>query len=414
MKIKNIKAIEILDSRGHPTLKTFVQIEETVGWASVPAGASIGTHEAVELRDNEEDRFFGKGVKKAVYNVNYVIAPLLVEKEIKSLAEIDEIMISLDGSENKSKLGANTILSVSLAVARTVSFFQKKPLWQVLHENYFSKFSPAFPRLMINIINGGKHANWNFDIQEFMISPKSTSPSLSVRIASEVFHTLGKILKEEGYSTLVGDEGGYSPSLKNNRQPFEMIIKAINNANYKTGVDIDLGIDAAASEFFREGTYYLKKEGQPLSSSQLLDFYLDLSSEYPIYFFEDPFAQDDWEGFKKFTEKLNQINDYLVIGDDLYTTNPKRIEKGIKEKATNSVLIKPNQIGTLKETAVAINLAKSAGLKIVISHRSGETEDSFIADLSYACAADFLKSGSVCRSERLCKYNRLVEIECGF
>lgn len=414
MKIRGIWAIEILDSRGKPTLRTFIELENhLVASASVPSGASTGKYEAVEIRDNDPKRYNGLGVLKAINNINTVLAKYIKGMEIESLEEIDKKMIEIDGTENKSNLGANTILSISLAATRGLSLATKKPLWQTINEYYFPNIKPNFPRLMINIINGGKHANWRFDIQEFMICPKNNKPSIAIKAASEIFHSLRKILKENNHSLLVGDEGGFSPDFKNNREPFETIIKAINFSGYRTTIDIDLGIDVAASELFSNGFYQFKKEARNLSTGQLIDFYLDLKNEYPIYFFEDPFAEDDWQGFKKFSQQLDLINNTptLVIGDDLYTTNPKRINQGIKEKATNGVLIKPNQIGTMLETVEAIKMTKKANFKVIISHRSGETEDSFIADLAYGSAADFLKSGSMSRSERLCKYNRLIEIE---
>lgn len=415
MKISHLWAIEILDSRGNPTLRTFIELENhLIASASVPSGASTGKYEAVELRDdNDPKRYHGQGVSKAVNNVNTVLAKQLKGINIELLEEIDKKMIEIDGTENKSRLGANTILSISLAAVRALSLVKQQPLWKTINEYYFPNLKADFPRLMVNIINGGKHANWNFDIQEFMISPKTNQPSEAARIASEIFHHLKKILKENNYSTLVGDEGGFSPSFKTNREPFETIIKAVSAAGYKTTINVDLGIDVAASELYNNGSYQFKKEGRNLSTDQLIDFYLDLKDEYPIYFFEDPFSEDDWQGFRKFSQKLEEKNSSLtlVIGDDLYTTNPSRITKGIKEKTTNAVLIKPNQIGTLLETVQAIKIAKQAGWKIVVSHRSGETEDPFIADLAFGSAADFLKSGSMSRSERLCKYNRLIEIE---
>lgn len=416
MKINNIHAIEILDSRGYPTLRTFVELENGIfASASVPSGASTGKHEAIELRDKELKRYNGKGVLKAINNINSILADKLKGINIESLEKIDKKMIEIDGTENKSKIGANAILSVSLAAIRCLSVVRKQPLWQTINEYYFPNIKPGFPRLMVNIINGGKHANWNFDIQEFMISPKTKKPSEALRISSEIFHSLEKILKENNYSVLVGDEGGFSPAFQTNREPFETIIKAINLSGYKTTIDVDLGIDVAASEIYNFGFYQFKKEERNLSTEQLTDFYLDLKNEYPIYFFEDPFSEDDWDGFVNFTKKITQLNGTtLIIGDDLYVTNPERIKKGIEKKATNAVLIKPNQIGTLLETTEAIKITKKSGLKIIISHRSGETEDSFIADLAYASASDFLKSGSTSRSERLSKYNRLIEIEKGY
>lgn len=412
MKIDDIKAIEILDSRGHPTLRTFVKLENgVIGSSSIPSGASTGKHEAVEIRDRDQKRYQGKGMLTAIKNVN-ILAKELKGVEIEELIKIDKKMIEIDGTENKNRLGANVILSVSQGAIRALSLLKKQPLWQIINEFYFTGQKPKFSQLMVNIINGGKHANWNFDIQEFMIIPNAHQPSKSLQIASEIFHQLGTVLKENYYSTLVGDEGGYSPVLKSNNEAFELIIKAINNASYKPTIDVNLAVDVAASEIYEDNLYCFKKEGRCLKSDQLINYYLDLKSEFPIISFEDPFAEDDWEGFAQFTKRLREENgSTLIIGDDLYTTNPKRIERGIKEKTTNAVLIKPNQIGTIWETVNAIKIAKEAHFKIIISHRSGETEDSFIADLAYACASDFLKSGSMSRSERLAKYNRLIEIE---
>lgn len=412
MKIKSIKAIEILDSRGKPTIRTFVFLENDIfDSSSVPSGASTGSNEAIELRDNDKKRYHGMGVKKAIENVNNIIAPKLINKTLNEsiFEKIDKMMIELDGTKNKSHLGANAILSISQALLKAYSKALKKPLWKIINEIYFQNTKPNFPRLMVNVVNGGKHAGWNFDIQEFMISPISNIPSQSVRIASEIFQQIGKNLKEKKLSTLVGDEGGYSPNLSSNKEVFELILKSAQDLNYKNEIDFNLAIDSAASEFYENGFYFFKKENKKLSSDDLIKYYLKLKEKYKIISFEDPFAENDWESFKKFREKVNG----LIVGDDIYTTNPELIEKGIKQKTTNAVLVKPNQIGTIYETAKAINLAKKVGWKIIISHRSGETEDSFIADLAYGCSADFIKTGSMSRSERLAKYNRLIEIENG-
>lgn len=407
MRIKDIKAIEILDSRGYPTIRTFVFLENGIfSSSSVPSGASTGSHEAVELRDNDQKRYHGKGVLKAVDNVNQIISKKLIGLKAERVDEIDKIMIELDGKEDKSNLGANAILSVSQALIKTVSLALKMPLWQFINQFYFQK-KPSFPRLMVNIVNGGRHAGFNFDIQEFIISPTSKKPSESVRVASEIFHQLGKNLKEKGLSTLVGDEGGYSPYFSKNEEVFEEIIEASKKLGYENGKDYQLAIDAAASEFFLEGKYFFRKTNKKLSTEELTSYYLSLIKNYQVFSFEDPFGETDWEGFEKFT----QISGAQVVGDDLYTTDKKLIKKGIEKKTTNAVLIKPNQIGTIFETVEAIKLAQKAGLKIVISHRSGETEDSFIADLAYGGGADFIKTGSTSRSERLAKYNRLIEIE---
>ncbi len=406
--IKKISAIQILDSRGNPTLETSIELEDgTIGTASVPSGKSTGKYEAVELRDNESEHFDGKGVNRAIENVNDKIAEAIVGLPIEELSNIDKTMIGIDYTENKSALGANAILSVSLACARALSKYQHLPLWQVLNEYYFADIKPSFPRFMINIVNGGAHAAWAFDIQEYKIIPRGKSPQESLEIGSEIFNALGILLESKGLSTLKGDEGGYAPNLDSNTAPFDLILEAANKSNHSQ--DFDFGIDVAASEFFKDGKYHLKKENKFLSSSELIDYYQSLMTNYHLLSVEDPFAEEDWDSFTKFTAQLG--SKCLVIGDDLYTTNPKRIEQGVKVRATNAVLIKPNQIGSLYETVAAIKMTISASWKVIISHRSGETEDSFIADLSYACGADFIKAGSMSRSERLAKYNRLVEIE---
>jgi len=409
VKIKRIKAIEILDSRGNPTIKSFVELENGLtGSACIPSGASTGTHEAAELRDDNKKRYLGKGVLKAIENVNSNISKKLTGASIENIQDIDLIMIGLDGTENKTNLGANAILSVSLATARTLAFFSKKPLWKIINEYYFTSVKPGFPRLFVNVVNGGKHADWNFDIQEFVISPVNNLPSESVRISSEIFHHLAKKLKEKNLSILVGDEGGYSPALNSNDEVFEYLLCAIQTAGYSKQ-DINLGIDAAASEFYNNSEYTLKKNNKKLSPDQLIEYYMKLNTKYGVRYFEDAFAEDDWISFAKFTHDLK--NNGIVIGDDLYCTNPKRIKRGIKEKTTTAVLIKVNQIGSLFETVEAIRLAQQHSLQVFISHRSGETEDSFIADLAYGCGADFIKTGSMSRSERIAKYNRLLEIE---
>ena len=408
MNIAKISAIEILDSRGNPTVETYVELEDgTIGKASVPSGASTGAHEKVELRDGDETHYEGRGTLKAESHVDKEINEALKGIAIENLSDIDSSIIKLDGTIDKSRLGANAILSVSLACARTLSLYKKEPLWKIINESYFPDSKAHFPKLMVNIVNGGAHANWNFDIQEFMIIPQSDSPSSAVETADEVFHTLGEILKQSGLSTLKGDEGGYSPELNSNEEVFEKIQEAVKTSNHEQ--DIKYGVDVAASELFKNGVYVFKKQNKNMTSDELSAYYQELQSKYGIYSFEDPFAEEDWSAFSKFTQELGTSS--LIVGDDLYTTDPVRIQKGIDARATNAVLIKPNQIGTLKETVDAIKLAKNAGMKVAISHRSGETEDSFIADLAYACGADYLKAGSMSRSERLAKYNRLIEIE---
>lgn len=412
MKISNVYALEVLDSRGNPTVRCCVELEDgSKHFSSVPSGASTGTHEALELRDDDSSRYKGKGVLKAVENVNNVISKAVIGQEANP-KEIDKILLSLDGTSDKSNLGANAILAVSMAVARAGAHSENKPLWQFLNESFFENIKPAFPRLMVNIVNGGKHANWNFDIQEFMIVPNSNKPSESIRIASEIFHSLGTLLKDRGLTTLVGDEGGYSPHLSSNEEVFEIIQEAAKRANYDNVKDYRISIDSAASEFFKDGKYNLHKPDRLLTSVQLTKYYQEMGIKNFILSFEDAFSEDDLSAFKNFEEMAEKF-EFLNIGDDLFTTNPSQIDRGIKEKHANGVIIKLNQIGTLTETVEAIILTKGANWKVAVSHRSGDTEDSFISDLAYACSAGFLKAGSMSRSERLSKYNRLLEIEKG-
>lgn len=407
--IRDIRAIEILDSRGSPTVRAVVELDDgSTGQASVPSGASTGSHEAVELRDNDPKRYFGKGVQKAVENVQTLIKSELLGKEADPKS-IDKLLCTLDGTENKAHLGANAILAVSEATIRASAASQKIPVWKYLHDYFFPDYAPSFPRLMVNVVNGGKHAGWNFDIQEFMIVPKATSPSQSVRIAAEIFHELGVSLKKEKRSILVGDEGGYSPALSSNEAVFEAISAAGSLAGHDRGEEYNFAIDAAATEWYQDGLYSLRKTNTTVSVDELLTTYLSYQEKYGVISFEDPFAEDDWDAFTRLTAKLE--GKALVVGDDLYVTNVKRLERGIAKKATSAILIKPNQIGTVTETVDAILRARASRLKVVISHRSGETEDPFIADLAYAAGADFIKTGSMSRSERLAKYNRLIEIE---
>jgi enolase len=413
MKISDVKAIQILDSRGKPTVRAFITLEDgSVCSASVPSGASTGKYEAVELRDGDPSNHLGQSVLHAVENVNSVIRESIVGMDVTDPNAIDQKMIALDGTENKSKLGANAILAVSQAVVRGAALSSKVPLWKFINTYYFSGTKPEFPRLMVNVINGGKHANWNFDIQEFMIVPTSRVPSTSVKVAAEIFQQLGKALKKKGLSTLVGDEGGFSPALSSNEDAVETIVQSASEMNYKNGTEFQLALDSASSEFYEDGKYILKKDNRTVTGDELISYYSQLESKYGIYSFEDPFSEDDWEHFNKFTQLSN--GKFLVVGDDLFVTNPKRLQQGIDKKAGNAILVKVNQIGSVYETVEAIKLARSAQFAVVISHRSGETEDSFIADLAYGCAADLIKTGSMSRSDRLSKYNRLLEIESNF
>lgn len=412
MKIKSLNAQEILDSRGFPTIECVTTLDDgSTGWAAVPSGVSTGKYEAVELRDGDSKRYGGAGVLKAVENVNAKILSAVRGLDAEDHQKLDQTMIELDGTENKANLGANAILSVSLSVARAQAASEKKPLYQ-----YLSKFNPDFkgtylmPLTMMNVLNGGKHGNWASDIQEYMIFPVSAKNSQeSVRMGVEVYQALKSILKSKSYAIAVGDEGGYAPQFKSNEEPFQILMEAIQKAGYIPGVDISLGIDGAASEFYLNGKYELKKEGLVLSTDELVEFYLNLWKKYPIVSMEDVFDQDDWDGFKKLYEKTQ--GKIQIMGDDLFVTNIKRLQKGIDEKTCNSILIKLNQIGTLTETADVILMSRKAGMTAIVSHRSAETEDSFITDLVVAMGTGQIKTGAPARGERTAKYNRLMRIE---
>lgn len=404
VKIEAIKAREILDSRGNPTVQVDCILDDgTIGRAMVPSGASTGTREAVELRDGEK-RYGGKGVKKAVENVNKIIGPQIVGKSPFDQAEIDYLMIELDGTENKSKLGANAILGVSIAVMKAAAHSIGIPLYRYIG----GINAKTLPVPFMNVINGGVHADNPLDIQEFMIVPAG-APTFAeaLRYGAEVFHTLKKILKSKGQVTSVGDEGGFAPQIKTAKEAIEILLEAIETAGYKAGKDIYLALDPAASEFYENGKYNF--EGTKLTSDEMISYYETLVSEYPIISLEDPLAEEDWEGWKKITEKLG--NKIQIIGDDIFVTNPNILRKGIKEKIANSILIKLNQIGTVTETIETVRLAYSAGYTAVVSHRSGETEDTTIADFAVGMNTGMIKTGSLSRSERIAKYNRLLEIE---
>jgi len=407
-KIKDIKAREIIDSRGNPTLEVDVILAGgTLGRAAVPSGASTGEHEAIELRDGDKSRFLGKGVTKALENVTRTIKPAILGKEPFNQEEIDKILIDLDGTENKAKLGANAILGVSLASAKAASNAQSLPLYRYLG----GEKAATLPVPMMNILNGGQHADNNVDLQEFMIFPLGVNSfSRALRAGCEIFQNLKKILQAEKLSTAVGDEGGFAPNLSSNVQAIEVIIQAIEKAGYKPGKDVYIALDAAASSFYDGKNYILNAEDSPTKTAQdMIKFYQDLSSKYPIVSIEDGLAEDDWAGWKQLTETLGA--DTQIVGDDLFVTNTKRLKKGIDEKCGNSILIKVNQIGTLTETLAAIKMAKEAGFSAVISHRSGETEDTTIAHLAVACLCGQIKTGSTSRSERIAKYNELLRIE---
>jgi enolase len=407
-KIKKIQAMEILDSRGNPTVKTTITLDNGVtASASCPSGASTGENEAVELRDGVKNRYGGKGVLKAVANVNERIAPLLMDMDPVHQAEIDHLMINLDGTPTKSKLGANAIVSVSMAAARVASLAAGLPLYA-----YMGGFAAnRLPVPMMNILNGGKHADNSVDFQEFMIMPVG-APTFAeaLRYGAETFHALQAILSKQGYATSVGDEGGFAPNLKSNDEACEVIIEAIKKAGYKPGQDIAIALDPAASSFYEKGMYNLAKSGQgKKSTEEMVAFYQNWTEKYPIVSIEDGLAENDWEGFR--IQTISQGYKIQIVGDDIFVTNPRYIARGVEEKTANAVLIKLNQIGTVTETIAAINLCKKAGWGYVISHRSGETEDTFIADFAVAMGGGQIKTGSACRSERMAKYNRLMEIE---
>jgi enolase len=411
-KIKSIQGREILDSRGNPTVEVDVVLENGIlGRAAVPSGASTGEHEALELRDGDKKRYLGKGVLKAVKNVNEVIAPPLMGKDATKQEEIDKLMIDLDGTENKERVGANAILGVSLAITKAGAMASKMPLYRYIRNNYqlptITNYQLPVP--MMNVINGGSHADNNVDLQEFMIIPLGENFRESLRMGAEVFHNLKKVLKEKGYATAVGDEGGFAPDLKSNEEAIQVILEGIKRAGYKAGEEVALALDPAASEFYQEERYTLASEKKNLSASEMVDFYEDWVDKYPIVSIEDGLAQDDWEGWKELTDNLG--NKIQIVGDDLFVTNPKRLKRGIDKGIANSILIKLNQIGTLTETIETIKMAKEAGYTTVISHRSGETEDTTIADVAVAVNAGQIKSGSCSRSERIAKYNQLLRIE---
>lgn len=406
--IVDVHAREILDSRGNPTVEVEVELETgVVGRASVPSGASTGAFEAVELRDNNKNRYLGKGVLNAVENVNTAIAGEVTGMDATDQIGIDKAMIKLDGTENKSKLGANAILGVSLAVARAAAEDAGLPLFQYLGGTN----AKEMPVPMMNILNGGKHADNNVDIQEFLIMPVgAASFSECVRMSAEVFHNLKSVLNKMGLSTAVGDEGGFAPNLKSNEEALQVIVEAIKNAGYEPGIDVCLAFDTASSELYKDDKlYHFEGEGVNRNVDELIDYYEQLVSKYPIISIEDGMAEEDWDGWKKLTDRLG--NKIQLIGDDVFVTNTERLSKGIKMGVANSILIKVNQIGTLTETLDAIEMAKRAGYTAVVSHRSGETEDTTIADLVVAVNAGQIKTGAPSRTERVAKYNQLMRIE---
>jgi len=412
MKIKDIKAREILDSRGNPTVEAEVFLEGGFkGWAAVPSGASTGSHEALELRDGDKSRFSGKGVLKAVSNIKEKIKPALLGEKADRQKELDQKMIEIDGTDKKQNLGANAILAVSMALCRASASARKQPLYLYLASLFGNKEKDLLlPVPMMNVLNGGKHASGSVDLQEFMIMPVGAETvKQAIRWGAEIFHVLAQVLKEQGFQTTVGDEGGFAPKLAGNKKPLELILKAVQRAGYKPGKEIAIALDPAATEIYQEGKYYLKTENRKLSSREMVEMYQQWADEFPIVSIEDGLAEDDWEGFVLMTEKMGKT--VQIVGDDLYVTNPQRLQKGIKQKATNSILIKLNQIGTVTETIKTIKMAQRAEMTAVVSNRSGETEDSFIADLVVGAGTGQIKTGSLCRSERTAKYNRLIRIE---
>jgi enolase len=403
MKIKNIIAREILDSRGNPTVEVDCILENGIlGRASVPSGASTGEREALELRDKDQ-RYMGKGTLKAVANVNGPLRDLVIGREVENQYEIDKAMIDLDGTETKSRFGANAILGVSMAVLKAAAINAQKPLYEYVGNGL------TLPRPMMNIINGGAHADNKLDFQEFMIIPERDTISERIRVGAEVFHNLKSVLNEKGLSTGVGDEGGFAPDLQSNSEGFELIIEAIKRAGYVPGKDVFLGIDVAASEFYKDGKYELVGEGKSLTTDELISYFEDLVNKYPIISIEDPVDENDWEGFAKITKVLGDR--IQLVGDDLFVTNKKCLQKGIDLHAGNAILLKVNQIGTISETLETIKLAKDNGYATIISHRSGETEDTTIADLAVGLDLGQIKTGSLSRTDRICKYNQLMRIE---
>jgi enolase len=406
-KIVEITGREIMDSRGNPTVEADVLLENGVlGRAAVPSGASTGSREAVELRDGDAARYFGKGVRKAVANVNGELRSALLGRDVRDQAGLDQAMIAIDGTETKARLGANALLAISLAAAQGAARASRQGLWRLLG----GPGPKTMPVPMMNIVNGGAHADNSVDIQEFMILPVGASSfGEALRCGAEIFHTLKKVLHAQGLATAVGDEGGFAPNLPSNEAALETILQAIERSGYKAGRDVFLGLDVASSEFYRDGVYALESEGRHFSPAQFVDYLEDLVNRYPIISVEDGMAEGDWEGWKLLSERLGKR--VQLVGDDLFVTNTRILAEGIAKGIANSILIKPNQIGTLTETLAAIEMASKAGYTSVISHRSGETEDATIADIAVGTAATQIKTGSLCRSDRIAKYNQLLRIE---
>jgi enolase len=409
-KIKTIKAREILDSRGNPTVETKVILEdEAEAIASVPSGASMGKYEAVEIRDHDEKRYHGMGVLTAVNNVNQIIAPQIEGMEANEVIKIDKKLVDLDGSKDKSKLGANAILSVSQGVVEAAAVSQKKPTYQFIAHTFGFKLKEKLPMPTFNLINGGKHGAGNLEFQEFHLIPsQGYSYSEALRCAEEIYQTLEKVLIKHNAIHSVGDEGGYAPDLFSNADALELMMEAIKETPYQFGRDVYLGLDVAATYFFTEGKYKIKDKTIPMETDDLINFYRELNEQYPLFSLEDGFQEDDWEGWSRITKILPET---IIVGDDLLATNRYRVKEAIEKKACNGILVKPNQIGTIAETVYVVLKAREAGWKVIVSHRSGETNDDFIADFAVGVNADLTKFGAPARGERVAKYNRLLEIE---
>lgn len=413
-KIKYVWAREILDSRGEPTVETACMLDTgEISVSSVPSGASTGVHEALELRDDKNPRYLGKGVLQAVDNVNKILGPAIVGMDPLNQEEIDKKLIALDGTENKTKYGANALLSISEVVTKSASALSKQPLYSWIFSLASQKNickSVKMPTPLFNMINGGRHGAGNLDFQEFWVIPTSSKTfSEGLQIGVEIYHTIGKNLERRGAIHSVGDEGGYAPDLFTNADALEVFVESINQTNYSLGRDALLGLDLAASSFYKDGEYFIKDKSSAMGDAQLIEYYQSLIEQYKLALIEDPFYEDSWETWKKFTNLMSQST--LIIGDDLLATNPKRVERAVREKSCNAILVKPNQIGTVSETLEVIRMAREANWKIVVSHRSGETNDSFIADFGVGVSADYVKFGAPNRGERVAKYNRLSTIE---
>lgn len=411
-KIKHIQAREILDVKGNPTVEATITLENaTVGVASCPSGTSIGSYEAAAIRDNDQKRYGGKGVLKAIDNIHNVIAPKLIGKEASNQAEIDKLMLELDGTQNKGMLGANAILCVSIAVCRAQAASQRTPLYQYLRALIKREQQAVkIPTLAFNCINGGKHAGDNLDFQEFLIIPATSKTySESLQLGLSIYHSLRGVLRAKNAATLVGDEGGFGPTLATNADALALLAQAVNNLNVRLGFDVFFGLDIASNNFYKDHAYKIKDKAVPLATNDLIAYYEELVSQFHLIYLEDPLSEDDWDGWATMVAKVGQ--QAIIVGDDITATNPYRLQMAITKKAISAVVIKPNQIGTVIEALAVVEVARHAGLKIVVSHRSGETNDDFIADFAVAVAADYVKFGAPARGERIAKYNRLLAIE---